>query len=155
MIISRGSMLLFSCYVVWLFVTPWTVAHQAPLSSVSWNLLKFTSIESVMLSNHLILCSSYSSSYLFLLPSIFQSIRVFSNELALHIRWSKYWNFSFPCDPMDFTVHGIFQARILEWVTFPFSRGSSQPRNQTQVSHIAGRFFTIWATGEAQEYWSG
>ena len=46
------------------------------------------------------------------------------------------------CDPMDYTVHGILQARILEWVAFPFSRGSSQPRDQTQVSHIAGRFFT-------------
>ena len=46
------------------------------------------------------------------------------------------------CDPMDYTVHGILQARILEWVAFPFSRGSSQPRGQTQVSRIAGRFFT-------------
>ena len=46
------------------------------------------------------------------------------------------------CDPMDYTVHGILQARILEWVAFPFSRGSSQPRDQTQVSCIAGRFFT-------------
>ena len=59
------------------------------------------------------------------------------------------------CDPMDYTVHGILQARILEWVAFPFSRGSSQPRDQTQVSHIAGGFFTSWATREAQEYWSG
>ena len=46
------------------------------------------------------------------------------------------------CDPMDYTVHGILQARILEWVAFPFSRDSSQPRNQIQASHIAGRFFT-------------
>ena len=53
------------------------------------------------------------------------------------------------CDPMDYTVHGILQARILEWVAFPFSRGSSQPRDQTQVSCIAGRFFTDWAIGEA------
>ena len=52
------------------------------------------------------------------------------------------------CDPMD-CIHGILQARILEWVAFPFSRGSSQPRDQTQVSCIAGRFFTIWATREA------
>ena len=52
-------------------------------------------------------------------------------------------------DPMDYTVHGILQARILEWVAFPFSRGSSQPRDRTQVSHIAGRFFTSWATREA------
>ena len=48
------------------------------------------------------------------------------------------------CNPMDYTVHGILQARILEWVAFPFSRGSSQSRDWTQVSHIAGRFFTSW-----------
>ena len=58
------------------------------------------------------------------------------------------------CNPMDYTVHGIPQARILEWVVFPFSRGSSQSRDQTQIFHIAGRFFTSWATREAQEYWS-
>ena len=56
---------------------------------------------------------------------------------------------------MDYTVHGILQARILEWVAFPFSRGSSQPSDWTQVSRIAGRFFTSWATREAQEHWSG
>ena len=53
------------------------------------------------------------------------------------------------CSPMHYTVHGILQARILEWVAIPFSRRSSQPRDQTQVSHIAGRFFTSWATREA------
>ena len=53
------------------------------------------------------------------------------------------------CYPMDCTVHGIFQARILEWVAIPFSRGSSQPRDQTQISRTAGRFFTSWATREA------
>ena len=53
------------------------------------------------------------------------------------------------CDPLDYTVHGILQARILEWVAVPFSRRSSQPRDQTQVSHIAGGFFTSWATREA------
>ena len=51
---------------------------------------------------------------------------------------------------MDYTVHGILQAMILEWVAFPFSRESSQPRDQTQVSHITGRFFTSWTTGEAR-----
>ena len=61
------------------------------------------------------------------------------------------------CDSMDYTVHGVFQARILEWIDpfYPFSRGSSQPRDWTQVSRIAGGFFTSWATREAQEYWSG
>ena len=52
------------------------------------------------------------------------------------------------CDPMGYTVHEILQTRILEWVAFPFSRGSSQPRDQTQVSHMAGGFFTSWATRE-------
>ena len=73
------------------FVTPWTAASQTPLSFTnSWRLLRFMSIELVMLSNHLILCCP-----LLFLPSIFPSIRVFSSELALHIRWSKYWSFSF------------------------------------------------------------
>ena len=56
--------------------------------------------------------------------------------------------------PMEYTVYGILQARILEWVAFPFSRGSSQPRDWTHVSYIEGGFFTSWATREAQEYWS-
>ena len=56
------------------------------------------------------------------------------------------------CDPMDYIVHGILQARILEWVAFLFCRGSSQPRDWTHISHIAGGFFTNWATREAQEY---
>ena len=59
------------------------------------------------------------------------------------------------CNPMDYRVQGILQARILEWVAFPFSRGSSQPRDQTQVSRTTGGSFTSWATREAQEYWSG
>ena len=64
------------------------------------------------------------------------------------------------CDPTDWSlpgssVHGILQARTLEWVAMPSSRGSSQPRDQTQISCIAGGFFTVWATREAQEYWSG
>ena len=56
---------------------------------------------------------------------------------------------------MDYTDHEILQARILEWVAFLFSRESSQPRDRTQISHIAHGFFTIWAIREAQEYWSG
>ena len=77
------------------FATPWTAAHQASLSITnSWCLLKLLSIESVMPSNHLILCHP-----LLLLPSIFPSIKVFSNESALHIRWPKYWSFSFNISP--------------------------------------------------------
>ena len=58
-------------------------------------------------------------------------------------------------DPVDYTVHGILHARTLECIAFPICRGSSQPRDRTQVSHIAGGFFTSWITREAQEYWSG
>ena len=73
------------------FATPWTAACQASLSITNfWSLLKLMSIESVMPSNHHILCRPF-----LLLPSIFPNIRVFSNESALHIRWPKYWNFSF------------------------------------------------------------
>ena len=59
------------------------------------------------------------------------------------------------CSPPGSSVYGILQARIREWVAMPSSKGSSQPRDQTQASLIAGRFFTDWATREAQEYWSG
>ena len=77
--------------LVRLFATPWTAAHQASLSITnSWSLLKLMSIELVMPSTHLILCRP-----LFLLPSIFPSIRVFSNESVLCIRWPEYWSFSF------------------------------------------------------------
>ena len=79
-----------------LFATPWTAARQASLSITnSWSLLKLMSIESVMPSNHIILCHPL------LLPSIFPSIRVFSNESVLHIRWPKYWSFSFSISPSN------------------------------------------------------
>ena len=82
---------------VWLFATPWTAAHQASLSiSNSQSLLKLMSIESVMSSNHLILCYR-----LLLPPSIFPSIRVFSNKSGLRIRWPKYWSFSFSISPSN------------------------------------------------------
>ena len=82
---------------VWLFVTPLTTAHQAPLSITnSQSLFKLTSIELVMPSNHLTLCRR-----LLLLSSIFLSIRVFSSESALHIRWPKYWSFSFLISPFN------------------------------------------------------
>ena len=91
-----------------LFVTtPWTVAHQASLSITnSWSLLKLMSIESVMPSNHLILCCP-----LLLLPSIFPSIRVFSSETALHIRWLKYWSFRFGISPSS-EYSGLISFRI-------------------------------------------
>ena len=80
-----------------LFVTPWTAAHQASLSITnSQSLPKLMSIESVMPSNHVILCRP-----LLLLPSIFHSIRVFSNESVCHSRWPKYWSFSFSSSPSN------------------------------------------------------
>ena len=95
---------------VWLFVTPWTTARQASLSITnSWSPPKPMSIESVMPSNHLILCRS-----LLLLPSIFPSIRVFSNELAVRIGWPKCWNFSFNISPSN-EHPGLISFRV-DWL---------------------------------------
>ena len=95
---------------VWLFVTRWTAAHQASLSiinSQSW--LKLMSIESVMPSNHLILCH-----HLRFLPSIFPSIRIFSTESVLHIRWPKYWSSSFNISPSN-EYSGMISFRM-DWL---------------------------------------
>ena len=101
---------------VQLFVTPWTEAHQASLSfTISQNLLKLMFTESMMPSNHLIL-----SHPLFLLPSIFPSIRVFSNELALLIRWPKYWNFSIS---PSYEYSGLISFRI-DWFDLLAVRGT-------------------------------
>ena len=88
---------------------PWTAAHQAflPITN-SWNLFKLMSIESVVPSNHLILCHP-----LLYLPSIFPSIRVFSSESVLHIRWPKYWSFSFSINPSN-EYSGLISFRI-DW----------------------------------------
>ena len=68
--------------------------------------------------------------------------------------WKSLGHFWLFCDPKDYRVRGILQARVLEWVTFPCSRGASHPRDWTQGSHITGGSFTSWATREAQEDWS-
>ena len=95
---------------VWLFATPWTAACQASLSITnSWSLPKFMSIELVMPSNHLILCHP-----LLLPPSVFPSIRIFSNESAIHIRWPKYWHFSFSISPSN-EYSGLIPFRM-EWL---------------------------------------
>ena len=92
------------------FATLWTDAHQASLSITnSWRLLKLMSIESVMPFNHLILCHPF-----LLLPSIFPSIRVFSNESVLRIRWPKYWSFSFSISPSN-EYSGLISFRI-DWL---------------------------------------
>ena len=95
---------------VQLFATPWTAAHQASLSfTISWSLLKLMSIESVMTSNHLTLCCP-----LLLPPSIFPSIRVFSNESVLYIRWPKFWSFSFSISPSN-EYSGLISFRM-DWL---------------------------------------
>ena len=103
--------LLFSHLVTsWLFVTPWTAACQTSLPfTISQSLLILISIESVKLSNHLMLCHP-----LFLLPSIFPSIRVFSNESVLHVRWPKYWSFSFSISP-SYEYSGLIPFRM-DWL---------------------------------------
>ena len=92
-----------------LFATPWTTAHKASVSfTISWNLLKLMSFESVMPPKHLILCR-----LLLLLPSIFPSMTVLSNELALHIRWPKYWSFSFSISsPNEYSGLNFFR---IDW----------------------------------------
>ena len=94
---------------VWLFTTPWTAAHQASLSITnSWSSPKLMSIESVMPSNHLILCHPL------LPPSVFPSIRVFSNESVLRIRWPKYWSFSLNISPSN-EHSGLISFRM-DWL---------------------------------------
>ena len=105
-------------------MTPWTAALQAPLSITnSQSLLKIMSIESVMPSNHLILCHP-----LLLLPSVFPSIRVFSSELVLCIRWPKYWSFSFSISPfneysglLSFSIDRLFSIGLLFQTRWPWS----------------------------------
>ena len=100
-------LMLFRCSAVSYSATLWTAAHKAFLSfTISWSLLKLMSIKSVMPPNHLVLCRP-----LLLLSSIFPSIRVFSNESALHIRWPKYWSFSFSISPSN-EYSGLISVRI-------------------------------------------
>ena len=102
-----SSVQLLSC--VWLFATPWIAAHQASLSITNFqNSLRLTSIESVMPSSHLILCCP-----LLLLPPIPHSIRVFSSESTLHMRWPKYWSFSFSIIPSKEIPGLIFR---MDWL---------------------------------------
>ena len=113
---------------VQLFVTPWTAAHQASLSITnSWSLLKLMPIESVMPSNHLILCRP-----LLLPPSIFPGIRVFSNESVLCIRWPKYWSFRFSISPSN-EYSGLISFRI-DWLDLLVVQGISKSLIQHHIS---------------------
>ena len=112
---------------VQLFATPWTAAHQASLSFTnSWSLLKLMSTESVMTSKHLILCRP-----LLLLPSIFPSMRVLSNESVFHIRWLKYWSFSFSISPSK-EHPGLISFRWTGWISLQ-SKGLSGVFSNTTV----------------------
>ena len=111
-----------------LFATPWTAAHQASLSITnSRSLLKYTSIKSVMPSNHLILCHP-----LLLLPSIFPSIRVFSNESALRTRWPKFWRISFSISPSN-EYSGLISFRI-DWLDVLAVQGTLKSLLQSHSS---------------------
>ena len=115
-IVQDSSVQSLSC--VRLFVTPWTIACQASLSITnSQSLLKLMSIESVMPSHHLILCRP-----LLLLPSIFPSTRVFSNESVLHIRWPKYWSFSFNIS-LSNEYSGLISSRM-DWLDLLVFQGT-------------------------------
>ena len=126
---------------VWLFATPWTTVHQASLFITnSQSPPKPMSIESMMPSNHLILCRP-----LFLLPSIFPSIRVFSNESALRIRWPKYWSFSFSISPSN-EHPGLISFRM-DWLDLLAVQGTLKSLLQTHSSKASilrcSAFFTV------------
>ena len=118
-------------------MTPWTAACQASLSlTISRNLPKFMFIELVMPSNHLILCCS-----LLLLPSIFPSIRVFSSELAFHIRWLKFWSFSFSISPSN-EYSGLISLRI-DWYDLFAVHGTQESSPAPQFESISFLVFNL------------
>ena len=119
---------------VWLFATPWTAAHQASLSITnSQSLPKLMSIELVMPSNHLILCHP-----LLLLPSIFPSIRVFSNESALRIRWTKCWSFSFNISPSN--EHPGLISFTMDWLDLLAVQGTLK----SLLQHHSSKASILW-----------
>ena len=121
---------------IWLFTSPWTGAHQGSLSfTISGGLLKLMSIESVMPSNYLILCHP-----LLFLPSFFPSIRVFSNEPALHIWWPKYWSFSFSISPSN-EYSGLISFRI-DW----FDLLAVQGTLKSLLQHHSSKASILWCS---------
>ena len=124
---------------VWLFETPWTAARQVSLSITnSWSLLKLMSIESVIPSNHLILCRP-----LLLLPSIFCSLRVFTNESVLHIKYPKYWSFSFSVSPSN-EYSGLISFRV-DWLDILGSKGLSRVFSNSSKASVlqCSAFFIV------------
>ena len=125
-------------------MTPWTAARQASLFfTISRSLLRLMSFELVMSSNHLILCHP-----LLLLPSIFPSFRVFSNESALHIRWPKYWSFSFSINPSN-EYSGLISFRIY-WFDLLAVQGTFKSllqHHSSKVSILLSSAFSIATVG--------
>ena len=136
---------------VWLLATPWTAACQASLSITnSWSFLKLMSIESVMPSNHLILCRP-----LLLLPSIFPSLRVFSNETALCIRWPEYWSFSFNISPSNEHL-GLISFRM-DWLDLLAVQGTLksllQHHSSENINSLVLSFLYSPTLTSIQDYW--
>jgi len=131
-------------------VTPWTAAHQAALFITnSQTLLKLMSIQSVMPSNHLILCRP-----LLLLPLIFPSIRVFSNESVLHIRWPKYWSFSFSISPSN-EYSGFISFRI-NWFDLLAVKGTLKSllqHHSSKASTLRHSAFIVPTVTSIHDYW--
>ena len=124
---------MFSCSVMSDFPTPWNVAHKASLSfTVSQSLLKLMSIESAMPSNHLILCHPL------LLPSIVPSIQVFSSESVVHIRWPKYWSFSFNISPSN-EYSGLISFKI-DWLDLLAVQGTLK----SLLQHHSSKASILW-----------
>ena len=143
--------LLFSCSVLSDFVTPWTAEHQASLSFTnSQSLFKLTSIESVMPSNHLVLCCP-----LLLLFSIFPSIRVFSNELALQIRWPKYWSFSFSISPSnEYSKLIFFRIDWCDLLAVQENLKSLLQHHSSKASILqCSAFFMVQLSHTLHDYW--
>ena len=133
----------------WLFVTPWTAACQASLSlTISLSLLKLMCTESVMPSNHLILC------HFLLLPSIFPSIRVFSNESALHIRWQKYWSFSFSISPSnEYSGLNFFRINWFDLLAVQGTLKSLLQHHSSKASILRHSAFCMVKLLHLNEYW--
>ena len=110
------------------------------------------------LRSYFLACQSKATNFM---KECLVTVMWFKAEVGANLYWVKWSEVKVAqscltlCNPTDYRVHGILQARILEWVAFPFSRGPSQPRNGTQVFRIAGGFFTSWATREAQSLLRG
>ena len=126
---------------IWLFASPWTAAHQASLSFISQNLFKLMSIESVMPSNHLILC------YPLLVHFVFPNIRAFSNEPALWIRWLQYRSFSFSISP-SMNIQDWFPLGWICWIYLQ-SKGLSRVFSNTTVqSQFFGAQPSLWSSSQ-------